>query len=115
MGIVDLQIDNRFRVVDSTDMGRTKQYCLSLSVSNLCLFKRGKNLTLKTCAPDFSACSITKLYAKIKGVCAVSLFDILKTWQVCGSVAIYLDTFKQCAGVVVCCVCVCVGGGGGGG
>ena len=42
LGIVDLQIDNRFRVVDCSDMGRTKQYCLSLSVSNLCLFKRGK-------------------------------------------------------------------------
>ena len=53
LGIVDLQIDNRVRVVDSTDMGRTKQYCLSLSVSNLCLLKRGKNLTLKTCAPLF--------------------------------------------------------------
>ena len=82
MGIVDLQIDNRFRVVDSTDLGRTKQYCLSLSVSNLCLLKRGKNLTLKT-TPDSSARLMTKLYAKIKGVRAVSLFDFLKTWQVC--------------------------------
>ena len=56
LDIVDkLQIDNSFRVVDSTDMGRTKQYSLSLYVSNLCLFKRGKNLTLKTCALDFSS------------------------------------------------------------
>ena len=45
-------------------------------------FKRGKNLTLKTCAPDFSMCSMTKLYVKNKGVHAVSLFDFLKTWQV---------------------------------
>ena len=82
MGIVDLQIDNRFRVVDSTDMGRTEQYYLSLSVSNLCLFKKGKNLNLKTCAPDFSARLMTKLYAKIKGARMVSLFDFLKTWQV---------------------------------
>ena len=64
LGIVDLQIDNRFRVVDSTVVGRTKQYCLSLSVSNLCLFKRGKNLTLKTCAPDFSARSMTNYTQK---------------------------------------------------
>ena len=26
---------------------------------------------------------MTKLYAKTKGECAVSLFDFLKTWQVC--------------------------------
>ena len=45
-------------------MGRTKQYCLSLSVSNLCLFKSGKNLTLKTCAPDIL---MTKLYEKNQG------------------------------------------------
>ena len=63
-------------------MSRTKQYCLSLSVSNLCLFIRAKNLTLKTCAPDFSARSMTKLYAKIRGPRAVSLFDFLETWQV---------------------------------
>ena len=65
-------------------MGRTKQYCLSLSVLVIyvCL-KGGKYLTLKTCAPDFSAHSMTKLYAKTKGAHAVSLFDFLKTWQVC--------------------------------
>ena len=56
---------------------------ISLCVSNLCLFKERKNLTLKTCAPDFSACSMTKLYAKIKGARAISLFDFPKTWQVC--------------------------------
>ena len=39
--------------------------------------KRGKNLTLKTCAPDFSARSMTKLYTKIKGAPAVSLFENL--------------------------------------
>ena len=44
---------------------------------------REKNLTLKTCAPDFFTRSITKLYAKIKGVRAISLFDFPKTWQVC--------------------------------
>ena len=47
----------------------------------VCL-KREKNLTLKTCAPDFSARSMTKLYAKIKGARAISLFDFPKTWQV---------------------------------
>ena len=41
-----------------------------------------KNLTLKTCAPDFSARSMTELYAKIKGARAISLFDFPKTWQV---------------------------------
>ena len=48
----------------------------------VCL-KREKNLTLKTCAPDFSARSMTKLYAKIKGARAISLFDFPKTWPVC--------------------------------
>ena len=48
----------------------------------VCL-KREKNLTLKTCAPDFSARLMTKLYAKIKGARAISLFDFPKTWQVC--------------------------------
>ena len=56
---------------------------ISLCVSNLCLLKREKNLTLKTCAPDFSARLMTKLYAKIKGTHTVSLFDFLTTWQVC--------------------------------
>ena len=56
---------------------------ISLYVSNLCLFKERKNLTLKTCAPDFSARSMTKLYAKIKSARAISLFDFPKTWQVC--------------------------------
>ena len=55
---------------------------LSLLVIYVCL-KRGKNLTLKTCAPDFSARSMTRLYTKITGVRAVSLFDFFKTWQVC--------------------------------
>ena len=59
---------------------------ISLYVSNLCLFKERKNLTLKTCAPDFSARSMTKLYAKIKGARAISLFDFPKTWQVCFTV-----------------------------
>ena len=64
-------------------MGRAKQYCLFLSVlvTYVCL-KREKNLTLKTCAPDFSARSMTKLYATIKGARAISLFDFPKTWQV---------------------------------
>ena len=79
LSIEDLQIDNRFRVVViANDMGRTKQYCIFL----LCLVKERKNLTLKTSASDFSACFMTKLYAKIKGVHAISLFDFLKTWQV---------------------------------
>ena len=52
---------------------------ISLCVSNLCLFQERKNLTLKTCAPDFSARSMTKLYAKIKGARAISLFDFPKT------------------------------------
>ena len=66
------------------DMGRAKQYCLFLSVLVIyvCL-KKEKNLTLKTCAPDFSTRSMTKLYAKIKGAHAISLFDFPKTWQVC--------------------------------
>ena len=88
MGIVDLQIDT---VIDSglfivNDEGRTKQYCLSLSVLVIfvCL-KRGKNLTLKTCSSDFSGHPMTKLCAKIKGARAVSLFDFHKTWQVCRS------------------------------
>ena len=68
-------------------MGRAKQYCLFLSVLVIyvCL-KREKNLTLKTCAPDFPARSMTKLYAKTKGARAVSLFDFPKTWQVCNDV-----------------------------
>ena len=65
-------------------MGRAKQYCLFLSVLEIYVcFKREKNLTLKTCAPDFSARFMTKLYAKIKGVRAISLLDFPKTWQVC--------------------------------
>ena len=48
----------------------------------MCL-KREINLTLKTCAPDFSARFMTKLYAKIKGARTISLLDFLKTWQVC--------------------------------
>ena len=43
-------------------MGRTKRYCFSLSVGNLCMFKERKNLTLKTCAPDFSTRLMTKIY-----------------------------------------------------
>ena len=62
-------------------VGQNSIAYLSLLVIYVCL-KRGKNLTLKTCAPDFSARSMTKFYAKIKGVRAVSLFDFLKTWQV---------------------------------
>ena len=62
-------------------VGQNSIAYLSLLVIYVCLRKE-KNLTLKTCAPDFSACSMTKLYAKIKGACAVSLFDFLKTWQV---------------------------------
>ena len=79
MGIVDLQIDSGLLIVN--DMGRTKQYYLTLLVIYVCL-KRGKNLSLKTCAPDFSLFTMTKLYAKIKGARAVSLLDFLKTWQV---------------------------------
>ena len=45
---------------------------LSLLVIFVCI-KRGKNLTLKTSAPDFSARSVTKLYAKIKGAQSHSL------------------------------------------
>ena len=61
------------------DMGRAKQYCLFLSVLVIYVcFKREKNLTLKTCAPDFSALLMTKLYAKIKGMRAISLFDFPK-------------------------------------
>ena len=56
---------------------------ISFCVSSLCLFIERKNLTLKTCAPDFPARSMTKLYAKIKGARAISLFDFPKTWQVC--------------------------------
>ena len=83
MGIVDLQIiDSGLLIVN--DMSRTKQYCLSLSISNLRLFQERKNLSLKTCAPDFSAHLMTKLYAKIKDARTVSLFDFLKTWQICG-------------------------------
>ena len=65
-------------------MGRAKQYCLFLSELVIYVFlKREKNLTLKICAPDFSALLMTKLYAKIKGARAISLFDFPKTWQVC--------------------------------
>ena len=66
------------------DTGRAKQYCLFLSVLVIyvCL-KREKNLTLKTCAPAFPARLMTKLYAKIKGAHAISLFDFPETWQVC--------------------------------
>ena len=56
---------------------------ISLFVSKLRLFKERKNLTLKTCAPDFSTRSMTKLYAKIRGARTISLLDFLKTWQVC--------------------------------
>ena len=59
--------NRRNTVIDSgllivNDMGRAKQYCLFLSVLVIyvCL-KREKNLTLKTCAPDFPAHSMTKL------------------------------------------------------
>ena len=70
---------------------------ISLCVSNLCLFKERKNLTLKTCAPDFSARSMSKLYAKIKGVRAISLFDFPKTWQVCMVVVSGEDVLKPSA------------------
>ena len=77
-------IDSVLSIVN--DMGRAKQYCLIclfLSVLvNYVFLTREKNLTLKTCAPDFSARSMTKLYAKFKGVRAISLFDFPKTWQV---------------------------------
>ena len=65
------------------DMGRAKQHCLFLSVLVIyvCL-KREKNLTLRTCAPEFSVRSMTKLYARIKGRRAISLFDFPETWQV---------------------------------
>ena len=64
-------------------VGQNNIAYFSLSVSNLCLSKdRKKNLTLKTCAPDFSARSMTKLYTKIGGTRAISLFDFLKTWLV---------------------------------
>ena len=64
-------------------MGRAKQYCLFLSVLVIYVFlKREKNLTLKTCAPAFPARSMAKLYAKIKGARAISLFGFPKTWQV---------------------------------
>ena len=77
-------IDSGLLIVN--DMGRAKQYCLFLSVLVIyvCLM-REKNLTLKTCAPAFPARSMTKLYAKIKGARAISLFDFPKTWQVCNS------------------------------
>ena len=47
------------------------------------VLREKKNLTLKTCAPDFSARSMTKLYAKIKGARSISVFEFPKTWQVC--------------------------------
>ena len=76
-------------------MGRAKQYCLFLSVLVIYVFlKREKNLTLKTCAPDFSARLMTKLYAKIKGQRAISLFDFPKTWQVCSSI-LYISLRKE--------------------
>ena len=62
-------------------VGQNSIAYFSLLVLYVCL-KREKNLTLKTCAPDFSARSMTKLYAKIKGAHAISLFDFPKTWQV---------------------------------
>ena len=37
-------IDSGLLIIN--DMGRAKQYCLFLSVSNLCLFEERKNLTL---------------------------------------------------------------------
>ena len=58
--------------------------------------KREKNLTLKTCAPDFSARSMTKLYAKIKGARAISLFDFPKTWQVCITIIEHNLKFITC-------------------
>ena len=63
-----------------------------ISVSNLCLFKekKKKNLTLKTFAPDFPTRLTAKLYAKIMGVRAISLFDVLKTWQVCSLVFVHI-------------------------
>ena len=80
-------IDSGLLIVN--DMGRAKQYCLFLSVLVIyvCL-KREKNLTLKTCAPDFSARLMTKLYTKIKGARAISLFDFPKTWQVWDSATV---------------------------
>ena len=69
-------------------MGRAKQYCLFLS-------KREKNLTLKTYAAAFLARSMTKLYAKIKGARAISLFDFPKTWQVCYPVPVIGLVFNE--------------------
>ena len=68
-------------------VGQNSIAYLSILVIYVCL-KRGKNLTLKTCAPDFSVRGMTKLYAKIKDECAVSLFEFLKTWQVWAGVFI---------------------------
>ena len=79
-------IDSGLLIVN--DMGRAKQYCLFLS-------KREKNLTLKTCAPAFPASSMTKLYAKIKGARAISLFDFPKTWQVCFLFSHFTRTSRQ--------------------
>ena len=62
-------------------VGQNSIAYLCLLVTYICL-KREKNLTLNTCAPDFSARSVTKVYAKIKGMHIISLFDFLKTWQV---------------------------------
>ena len=57
-----------FKVASERHRGEHKTVLLiSLCISNLCQFKERKNLTLKTCAPDFSALLLTKLYAKIKG------------------------------------------------
>ena len=62
-------------------VGQNNIAYFSLLVIYVCL-KREKNHTLKTCAPDFSVLSMTKLYAKIKGAHAVSLFDFrYPVWQ----------------------------------
>ena len=58
-------------------VGQNSIAYLSPLVINVCL-KGGNNLTLQICAPGFNVRSMTKLYAKIKGECAVSLFDFKK-------------------------------------
>ena len=51
---------------------------ISLSVSNLCLFKEKKSLTLTTFAPDFPLLSTAKLNTKIKGARASHSLSFLK-------------------------------------
>ena len=48
------------------------------SIAYLCLFKERKNLTLETCAPDFSAPSMAKLYAKSRARAQSHFLNFLK-------------------------------------